>query len=142
MKNKAAQALGRQGKGVPRRFSNAEIARRKQRLVQARAKRWPAPNMKTQDHSSTVKSYRATVHIRGVSTMFLYGKKLAALKTKATKWLTLNPPGSLNTWPEKFIIWEHVVTGAEAEWVVVETVLFESIPERDQEWFVRRQCQA
>jgi hypothetical protein len=39
--NKAASALGKLAKGIPKRFSQAEIERRKQRLALARAKRWP-----------------------------------------------------------------------------------------------------
>lgn len=39
--NQAAQTLGRQAKGVPKNFTKAELARRKQRLALARAKRWP-----------------------------------------------------------------------------------------------------
>jgi hypothetical protein len=39
-KNKAAQALGRLGKGVPRKYSKAELRRRTKRLAEARKKRW------------------------------------------------------------------------------------------------------
>ena len=38
--NKAAQALGRMARGVPKNYSPAEIARRKKRLAEARKKRW------------------------------------------------------------------------------------------------------
>lgn len=40
--NRAAQALGRRAKGVPKNYSSAERARRKALLALARAKRWPA----------------------------------------------------------------------------------------------------
>ena len=40
--NKHAQALGRRAKGIPKNFSVAERARRKELLALARAKRWPA----------------------------------------------------------------------------------------------------
>lgn len=39
MKNKAAAALGRLAKGVPKKFSKAEIERRTKRIKQAN--RWP-----------------------------------------------------------------------------------------------------
>jgi hypothetical protein len=39
--NRAAQALGRLAKGVPKKFSAAELARRKKLLSEARKKRWP-----------------------------------------------------------------------------------------------------
>lgn len=39
--NKAAQALGRRARGVPKKFTAAELARRKKRLAEARKKRWP-----------------------------------------------------------------------------------------------------
>jgi hypothetical protein len=39
-KNPHAQALGRLAKGKPKRFSKAEIARRKKRLAEARVLRW------------------------------------------------------------------------------------------------------
>lgn len=39
--NKAAQALGRLAKGVPKNFSPEELARRRDRLAAIRAKRWP-----------------------------------------------------------------------------------------------------
>jgi len=39
--NKAAQALGRMAKGCPKNYTAAELARRKARLSEARAKRWP-----------------------------------------------------------------------------------------------------
>lgn len=38
--NKAAQALGRLAKGVPKTYTAAELARRKTRLAAARKKRW------------------------------------------------------------------------------------------------------
>jgi hypothetical protein len=38
--NRAAQALGRLAKGVPKTYTAEELERRKQRLVAARAKRW------------------------------------------------------------------------------------------------------
>lgn len=47
--NKAAQALGRQAKGVPKNFSQAEIDRRKKRLAEARAKRWEGHVKKAKD---------------------------------------------------------------------------------------------
>lgn len=37
--NRAAQALGRRAKGVPKNYTRAELARRKERLAQAR-ERW------------------------------------------------------------------------------------------------------
>lgn len=39
--NKAAQALGRLAAGKPKRYTAAELARRKKRLADARLKRWP-----------------------------------------------------------------------------------------------------
>jgi hypothetical protein len=39
--NRAAQALGRLAKGVPKQFSREEIERRSKRLAAARLKRWP-----------------------------------------------------------------------------------------------------
>lgn len=41
MKNKAAQAIGRLARGVPKNYSAAEIAKRTQRLAEATKKRWP-----------------------------------------------------------------------------------------------------
>jgi hypothetical protein len=38
--NRAAQKLGRLARGKPKRYSSAEIARRKKRLAEARKKRW------------------------------------------------------------------------------------------------------
>jgi hypothetical protein len=38
--NRAAQALGRLAKGVPKLYSPDEIEARTQRLIAARAKRW------------------------------------------------------------------------------------------------------
>lgn len=38
--NKSAQTLGRLAKGIPKKFSAAERARRAARLAVARAKRW------------------------------------------------------------------------------------------------------
>jgi hypothetical protein len=38
--NRAAQALGRRAKGVPKNYSADELERRKQLLATARAKRW------------------------------------------------------------------------------------------------------
>jgi hypothetical protein len=38
--NKAAQALGRRAKGVPKNYSAAQIAERTKRLAEARTKRW------------------------------------------------------------------------------------------------------
>jgi hypothetical protein len=38
--NLAAQALGRMARGVPKRYTAAELARRKKRLAEARKKRW------------------------------------------------------------------------------------------------------
>lgn len=45
--NRAAQALGRRAKGVPKSFSPAEIAARTQRLVAARAARWAGHKKKS-----------------------------------------------------------------------------------------------
>jgi len=43
--NKAAQQLGRLGKGKPKTLTKAERKRRAERLAEARKKRWPdAPN--------------------------------------------------------------------------------------------------
>lgn len=39
--NRAAQALGRRAKGVPKNYTAAELERRTKRLALARAKRWP-----------------------------------------------------------------------------------------------------
>lgn len=39
--NKSAQALGRLARGKPKNYTAAELARRRQRLAEARAKRWP-----------------------------------------------------------------------------------------------------
>jgi len=39
--NKAAQELGRLGKGKPKTLSKAERKRRAERLAEARKKRWP-----------------------------------------------------------------------------------------------------
>lgn len=39
--NRAAQAVGRLAKGVPKQFSREEIERRSKLLAVARAKRWP-----------------------------------------------------------------------------------------------------
>lgn len=41
--NKAAQKLGRMAKGVPKKLTDAEIDRRKQRLADARKLRWAKP---------------------------------------------------------------------------------------------------
>lgn len=41
--NKAAQALGRRAKGVPKTISEEEREARRQRMAAARAKRWEAP---------------------------------------------------------------------------------------------------
>jgi hypothetical protein len=38
--SEAARTLARLGKGVPKRFTKAELARRTQRLAEARKKRW------------------------------------------------------------------------------------------------------
>jgi len=40
VKNKAAQALGRLGKGKPKTLTNAERKRRAERLAEARKRRW------------------------------------------------------------------------------------------------------
>jgi hypothetical protein len=40
MKNPAAVALGRLAKGIPKTYTQAERERRKQRLAEARKKRW------------------------------------------------------------------------------------------------------
>jgi hypothetical protein len=42
--NRAAQALGRRAKGVPKNYSAAERERLRQRLALLRAKRWPKKN--------------------------------------------------------------------------------------------------
>lgn len=39
--NRDAQRLGRLGRGKPKRFSQAELERRKKRLAEARKLRWP-----------------------------------------------------------------------------------------------------
>ena len=41
--NRAAQALGRLGRGKPKNYTAAELARRKKRLADARLKRWKKP---------------------------------------------------------------------------------------------------
>jgi len=41
--NRAAQALGRLGRGKPKSYTAAELARRKKRLADARLKRWKKP---------------------------------------------------------------------------------------------------
>ncbi len=41
MKNPTAVALGKMAKGVPKNVTNAERARRKQRMAKARESRWP-----------------------------------------------------------------------------------------------------
>jgi hypothetical protein len=46
--NKAAQALGRMAKGVPKKLTKAEINRRKQRLAGARKLRWAKPCQSSQ----------------------------------------------------------------------------------------------
>jgi hypothetical protein len=38
--NRAAQALGRMAKGIPKTFSASDLDARKARLTAARAKRW------------------------------------------------------------------------------------------------------
>jgi len=38
--NKAAQALGRLGKGIPKNYTEEEIEKRTKRLTEARKKRW------------------------------------------------------------------------------------------------------
>jgi hypothetical protein len=38
--NRAAQSLGRLARGVPKTYSEKELALRSQRLAQARLKRW------------------------------------------------------------------------------------------------------
>lgn len=48
MKNKAAQALGRLAKGVPKTISQAERRRRAERLALARQSRWPEDKRKAQ----------------------------------------------------------------------------------------------
>lgn len=45
--NKAAQALGRLGKGVPKTITLAERKRRAERLAAVRVKRWPVKNPRT-----------------------------------------------------------------------------------------------
>jgi hypothetical protein len=40
-KNTAAAALGRMALGVPKNYSEAELAKRAERLAKAREKRWP-----------------------------------------------------------------------------------------------------
>jgi len=44
--NRAAQALGRMAKGVPKIYSAEQIAERTKRLAAARAKRWPKKQKK------------------------------------------------------------------------------------------------
>lgn len=38
--NRAAQALGRRARGVPKKYSEQQIDERTKRLAEARAKRW------------------------------------------------------------------------------------------------------
>ena len=45
-KNPAAVALGKRARGIPKRFSADEIARRSKRLAQARLRRWPSSESK------------------------------------------------------------------------------------------------
>ena len=40
-KSTAAAALGRMGKGIPKKLNAAERERRRKALAEARAKRWP-----------------------------------------------------------------------------------------------------
>ena len=44
--NKAAQALGRMGKGKPKTLTQAERKRRARRLAEARKARWPSTSNK------------------------------------------------------------------------------------------------
>ncbi len=53
--NRAAQALGRKAKGVPKNFTKIELARRKQRLALARAKRWPVKKGMTKEQHERLK---------------------------------------------------------------------------------------
>jgi len=39
--NRAAQTLGRLARGKPKKYTAAELERRKKRLAEARKKRWP-----------------------------------------------------------------------------------------------------
>lgn len=47
--NKAAQALGRRAKGVPKNYSAAELEARTERLKAARAKRWEGHKKKAKN---------------------------------------------------------------------------------------------
>jgi hypothetical protein len=47
--NRAAQALGRRAKGVQKSFSAAELEIRKQRLAEARLKRWAGHKKKAKN---------------------------------------------------------------------------------------------
>jgi hypothetical protein len=44
--NRAAQALGRRARGVPKRFSKEELAKRTERIVKARAEFLAKPKPK------------------------------------------------------------------------------------------------
>ncbi len=45
--NRAAQALGRLARGIPKNYTSAELSERTKRLKEARAKRWAGHKKKT-----------------------------------------------------------------------------------------------
>ena len=47
--NRAAQALGRRAKGVPKNYSAVELEIRKKRLAEARLKRWAGHKKKAKN---------------------------------------------------------------------------------------------
>lgn len=54
-KNKAAQELGRMGKGKPKTLTDAERKRRAERLALARLKRWAGKNAADQGRATARK---------------------------------------------------------------------------------------
>lgn len=50
--NRAAQALGRMAKGVPKTFSASDLDARKARLALARAKRWAGHTKKVKNRET------------------------------------------------------------------------------------------
>jgi hypothetical protein len=52
--NKSAQQLGRLGKGKPKQLTTEEIERRKTRLAEARAKRWPGRDERREKNNPSV----------------------------------------------------------------------------------------
>lgn len=52
MKNKAAQSLGRMGKGKPKSFTEAEKNLRRKRLATARSLRWKNSSIGRKDGSN------------------------------------------------------------------------------------------